>query len=142
MRGSSMRSDGRWLGRVDEMASVLTIEDNPANMKLAIFLLERTGHEVLQATNAEDGIRLASERRPELILMDVQLPGMDGLAATRILKADAHTRAIKSVALTALAMSGDKERIEAAGCDGYITKPFRYQDFLKVVEELLAVTLT
>lgn len=77
-------------------------------------------------------------RLPQLILMDVQLPGMDGLEAARLLKADAATRAIKVVALTALAMSGDREKIEAAGCDSYIAKPIRYQGFLQVVGEMLA----
>lgn len=120
------------------MARLLIIEDNPANMKLAKFLLEREGHEVLTATDAEEGIRLARATIPELILMDVQLPGMDGLAATRLLKADLATRDIKIVALTALVMSGDCEKIEAAGCNGYIAKPIRYQEFLKVVREMLA----
>lgn len=119
-----------------DMARILVIEDNAANMKLVVFLLEKAGHEVLQARDAEEGLRLARERLPQLILMDVQLPGMDGLAATRLLKADAATRQIKVVALTALAMSGDREKIEAAGCDGYIAKPIRYQEFLRVVGEM------
>lgn len=119
------------------MACILVVEDNAANMKLAVFLLEQAGHEVLQATDAEAGIRLARERLPQLILMDVQLPGMDGLTATRLLKADAATRAIKVVALTALAMGGDEEKIRAAGCDGYIAKPIRYQAFLQVVGKML-----
>ena len=120
------------------MSCILVIEDNAANMKLAVFLLEKAGHETLQARDAEEGIRLARERYPELILMDVQLPGMDGLAATRLLKGDAATRDTKVVALTAFAMSGDREKIEAAGCDGYIAKPIRYQEFLKVVGDMLA----
>lgn len=115
------------------MARILVIEDNAANMKLAVFLLEKAGHEVLRATDAEAGVRLARERQPALILMDVQLPGMDGLEATRLLKADAATRAIKVVALTAFAMSGDEERFRAAGCDGYVAKPIRYHEFLKTV---------
>ena len=123
------------------MACVLVIEDNAANMKLAVFLLERAHHEVLQATDAEEGLRLAQARRPALILMDLQLPGMDGLAATRHLKGDAATRDIKIVALTALAMNGDRERIVAAGCDAYVAKPLRYQDLLRVVEELTAAPL-
>lgn len=120
------------------MARILVIEDNAANMKLVVFLLDEAGHETLQAGDAEEGIRIARERHPGLILMDVQLPGMDGLAATRLLKADTATRTIKVVALTALAMSGDRERIEAAGCDGYVAKPIRYREFLKVVGEMLA----
>lgn len=121
------------------MARVLVIEDNAANMKLAVFLLEQAGHEVLQATDAETGISLARTERPLLILMDVQLPGMDGLSATRLLKADAATRTIKVVALTALAMNGDEEKILASGCDGYLVKPIRYQEFLRVVGEMTEV---
>lgn len=121
------------------MALILVIEDNAANLKLVVFLLEKAGHDVLQARDAEDGIRLAHERLPALILMDVQLPGIDGLAATRLLKADAATRQIRVVALTALVMAGDREKIEAAGCDAYIAKPIRYQEFLKVVGALVAV---
>lgn len=119
------------------MARILVIEDNAANMKLAVFLLEQAGHEVLQATDAEAGVSIARAQRPLLILMDVQLPGMDGLSATRLLKADVATRTIKVVALTALAMSGDEEKIRAAGCDGYLVKPIRYQEFLRVVGEMV-----
>jgi two-component system cell cycle response regulator DivK len=115
------------------MTSILIIEDNAANMKLAVFLLQTEGHEVLQASDAEEGIRLAREWLPQLILMDVQLPGMDGLTATRLLKNEDATHGIKIVALTAFAMSGDREKITAAGCDGYIAKPIRYQAFLKEV---------
>lgn len=119
------------------MPCILIIEDNPANMKLAVFLLNSAGHEVLQARDAEAGIRLAFERLPQLILMDVQLPGMDGLAATRLLKGNAATQNIKIVALTALAMSGDCERIKAAGCDTYLAKPIHYKELLAVVTQLL-----
>lgn len=119
------------------MARILVIEDNPANMKLAVLLLQRDGHEVLQAVDAEEGIRLAREQSPKLILMDVQLPGMDGLAATRLLKSEAATSNIKIVALTALAMTGDREKMEAAGCDGYIAKPIHYQELLKVVGSMV-----
>jgi two-component system cell cycle response regulator DivK len=119
------------------MACILVIEDNAANMKLAVFLLQQKDHEVLQATDAEEGIRLARERQPALILMDLQLPGMDGLAATRLLKADPATRAIKIVALTALAMLGDRERIEAAGCDAYVAKPLSYKQLLEVVRDMV-----
>ncbi len=119
------------------MPLILVIEDNAANMKLAVFLLEKEGYEVLQAVDAEEGLRLARERLPALVLMDVQLPGMDGLAATRLLKFDPVTQHIKVVALTAFAMTGDREKIEAAGCDGYVAKPIRYQEFLKVVGDML-----
>ena len=115
------------------MASVLIVEDNPANMALATFLLRSAGHTVLSATDAEAGLTLAREGQPDLILMDIQLPGMDGLEATRQLKQDDRTRDIPVIALTALAMKGDEERIRAAGCDGYIAKPLAYKQFLATV---------
>ena len=115
------------------MAKVLIVEDNPANMTLAIFLLESAGHSVISATDAEAGLTLARNQQPHLILMDIQLPGMDGLEATRLLKQDDATRDIPVLALTALAMKGDEQRIRAAGCDGYISKPLAYKDFLAVV---------
>ena len=120
------------------MAKVLIVEDNPANMKLAAFLLESAGHTVLSATDAEVGLTLARDEHPNLILMDIQLPGMDGLEATALLKRDAATRAIPVIALTALAMKGDEERIRAAGCDGYIAKPMAYRDFLATIAAHLA----
>jgi two-component system cell cycle response regulator DivK len=115
------------------MANVLVIEDNPTNMTLAAFLLRLAGHTVLSATDAEAGLTLARAEQPSLILMDIQLPGMDGLEATAMLKRDSSTGAIPVIALTALAMKGDEERIRAAGCDGYIAKPMRYQDFLATI---------
>jgi two-component system cell cycle response regulator DivK len=115
------------------MARVLVVEDNASNMTLATFLLKSAGHVVLGATDAEAGLKLARAEQPELILMDIQLPGMDGLQATALLKSDAATRAIPVIALTALAMKGDEERIRAAGCDGYIAKPMAYREFLATV---------
>ncbi|MDZ4697345.1 MAG: response regulator [Deltaproteobacteria bacterium] len=115
------------------MGRILVIEDNPANMTLAVFLLESAGHSVLAATDAEAGLLLAREQHPDLVLMDIQLPGMDGLEATRLLKQDPLTSSIPVVALTALAMKGDEARIRAAGCDDYIAKPMRYEDFLTTV---------
>ena len=115
------------------MAKVLIVEDNSANMTLAVFLLQSAGHSVLSAIDAEAGLMLARNELPNLILMDIQLPGMDGLEATGLLKRDDATRAIPVIALTALAMKGDEERIRAAGCDGYIAKPMRYQEFLATV---------
>ena len=115
------------------MAKVLIVEDNSANMTLAVFLLQSAGHAVLTARDAEAGLTLARDEQPDLILMDIQLPGMDGLQATALLKRDDATRAIPVIALTALAMKGDEERIRAAGCDGYIAKPMRYQEFLATI---------
>ena len=120
------------------MAKVLIVEDNVANMTLAVFLLQSAGHTVLSATNAEAGLTLARDEQPNLILMDIQLPGMDGLEATQLLKGDEATRAIPVIALTALAMKGDEERIRAAGCDGYIAKPLAYKDFLAVIAAQLS----
>jgi two-component system, cell cycle response regulator DivK len=122
------------------MGKVLIVEDNPTNMTLAVFLLQSAGHTVLSATDAEAGLMLARGEQPDLILMDIQLPGMDGLEATALLKGADATRAIPVIALTALAMKGDEERIRAAGCDGYIAKPMRYQEFLAAIEAQLART--
>ena len=115
------------------MAKILIVEDNPVNMKLAVILLKSANHTVLSATDAEAALSLARSERLDLILMDVQLPGMDGLQAVALLKRDEATRAIPVIALTALAMKGDEERIRAAGCDGYIAKPLRYKEFLGVI---------
>jgi two-component system cell cycle response regulator DivK len=115
------------------MARVLVVEDNASNLTLSTFLLESAGHTVLSASDAESGLALARAEQPELILMDIQLPGMDGLQATALLKGDAATRAIPVIALTALAMKGDEQRIRAAGCDGYIAKPLSYKQFLATV---------
>ena len=122
------------------MARVLVVEDNAANMKLATFILESAKHTVISARDAESGLTLAREEHPDLILMDIQLPGMDGLQATGLLKADEATRDIPVIALTALAMKGDEERIRAAGCDGYIAKPLAYKDFLAVIAAHLVMT--
>ena len=115
------------------MATVLVVEDNPTNMKLAILLLETAGHAVITAMDAEAGLVLARGEQPDLILMDIQLPGIDGLEATAQLKRDEVTRHIPVIALTALAMHGDEARIRSVGCDGYIAKPLRYRDFLSTI---------
>jgi two-component system cell cycle response regulator DivK len=119
------------------MAKVLVVEDNPANLTLATFLLESAGHSVLTARDGETGIALAGTEQPDLILMDIQLPGMDGLRATALLKGAAATHDIPVIALTALAMKGDEARIRAAGCDGYIAKPLSYKDFLATISTQL-----
>jgi two-component system cell cycle response regulator DivK len=124
------------------MTTILIVEDNATNMKLSTFLLESADYNVLTAANAEIGLTVARESCPDLILMDIQLPGMDGLTATAALKADERTRAIPVIALTALAMKGDEERIRAAGCDGYIAKPLDYKDFLAAIKQRLAVAPT
>ena len=119
------------------MAKVLVVEDNPANMKLTSVLLRNAGHQVLHAVDAEMGLRLALADQPDLILMDIQLPGMDGLAATAILKDDPATASIPVIALSALAMKADRERSQTAGCDAYIVKPLRYQELYAVMDHLL-----
>ena len=115
------------------MEKILIVEDNPANMKLAVILLQSANYTVLSATDAEAALSLARSERLDLILMDVQLPGMDGLQTVALLKRDEATRAIPVIALTALAMKGDEERIRAAGYDGYIAKPIRRQKFLATI---------
>jgi len=108
---------------------VLVIEDNPLNLELIVDLLEAKDFSVLQARNAEEGLRLARDTGPDLILMDLSLPGMDGLAATQRLKADPATRPLLVIALTAHAMKGDEAAALAAGCDGYLTKPIDTRTF-------------
>ncbi len=115
------------------MAKILIVEDNPANMKLAVILFKSANYTVLSATDAKAGLTLARSERLDLILMDVQLPGMNGFQAVALLKRDEATRAIPVIALTALMMKGDEERIRAAGYDGYIAKPIRRQKFLATI---------
>jgi len=119
------------------MARILIIEDNADDMELAVFLLQSAGHSVLSAVDAEAGLALARDELPHLILMDIQLPGMDGLEATSLLKRDEATRAIPVLALSALAMKGDEERIRAGGYAGYIAKPIGVREFLATVATYL-----
>jgi two-component system cell cycle response regulator DivK len=112
---------------------ILLVEDHPLNRELAEAILMRAGYEVLVATDGETGLATAHSEHPDLILMDIELPGLDGLEATRRLKADATTRTIPVLALTAYAMRGDEERARAAGCDGYLTKPIDRQTLLDAV---------
>ena len=119
------------------MSSALVVEDDSANMKLTTLFLHSAGHSVLSAVDAETGLRVAHDEQPDLILMDIQLPGMDGLVATAILKEDPDTARIPIVALSALAMKADEERSQTAGCDAYIVKPLRYKELYAVMERLL-----
>ena len=112
---------------------ILIVEDNPMNMELATDLLEIAGFEVCQAENAEDGMEKATLEVPTLILMDVGLPGMDGLTASRVLRGAEATKNIPIVILTAHAMKGDQEKALAAGCAGYITKPIDTRSFVDTV---------
>ena len=121
------------------MAMILIVEDNPANMKLTSLLVRNASHAVLSAVDAETGLTLAREHHPDLILMDIQLPGMDGLEATAVLKGDPATSGIPVIALTAMAMKDDQEKSRLAGCDAYIAKPLRYQELYAAIDELLGV---
>jgi two-component system cell cycle response regulator DivK len=114
-------------------APILVVDDNPVNLKLARVLLAAAGHEVRTAGDAEEALEVLRAWRPALILMDLQLPGMDGLTLTRQLKGDPATRDIVVVALTAYAMKGDDEKAYASGCSGYITKPLDTRTFADAV---------
>lgn len=116
---------------------VLVIDDHPQNLKLARLVLEAAGLMVRGAADADEALRLLDDDLPDLILMDLQLPGMDGLELTRRLKADPARRHIRIVAFTAYAMKGDDETARAAGCDGYITKPIDVSRFADQVRQLL-----
>lgn len=112
-----------------ENKTILVVEDDELNRKLVRTLLQVSKYNVLEAMDAEKGIQLAREHHPDLILMDIQLPGMDGLKATQIIKGDPDLKEIPVVALTAFAMQGDEEKALAAGCNGYITKPINTREF-------------
>jgi len=119
---------------------ILVIEDTPVNMELVTDLLEVAGYQVIQAETAETGIERARAEAPDLILMDIGLPGMDGLTAAGILKRDQPTKDIPIIALTSHAMRDDEERIMAAGCDGYLTKPIDTREFPKRVASFIGST--
>ena len=116
---------------------ILVIEDNELNMKLVAALLKIANYEILQAADAETGIRLARAHHPALILMDIQLPGMDGLTATRVIKTDEKLKGTAVVALTSYAMQGDEEKARSAGCDGYIPKPIDTRRFLGNIQKFI-----
>ncbi len=117
---------------------ILLIEDNAVNRRLAQFLLKSQGYEVWEVTNASEAFDALKEKQPDLILMDIQLPGMDGLTATRHLKADPVTRDIPVLAVTSYAMKGDEAKAFEAGCSGYVTKPIDKKVFLEAVAQALA----
>jgi two-component system cell cycle response regulator DivK len=113
---------------------VLIVEDNALNLKLLYDILEYHGYLLLTTGRGEEVLDIAREHRPDLILMDIQLPDITGMEAARRLKADEHTRMIPVVAVTAFAMGGDREMILGSGCDDYVAKPFNVVEFLKLVE--------
>jgi CheY-like chemotaxis protein len=117
--------------------TILIIEDNELNMKLVRSMLQLGKYRILEAEDAEGGIELAREHSPDLILMDIQLPGMDGLDATRFIKSDLALAHIPVVALTSYAMRGDEAKALSAGCSGYIAKPIDTRNFLDFIFEQL-----
>ena len=119
------------------MARILIVEDNALNLDMLTRRLERRGHTTLSATDGLAGIEVATAERPDVILMDLSLPEIDGWEATRRLKADEATRAIPVIALTAHAMEGDREKALEAGCDDYATKPVDLPDLLAKIEALV-----
>jgi CheY-like chemotaxis protein len=114
--------------------NILVVEDNELNMKLMRTILSIADYQVIEAFDAETGIRLARKQKPFLILMDIQLPGINGLEATRIIKTDSKLKDIPVLAITGFAMQGDREKALESGCDDYITKPFNFEDLLKIIE--------
>jgi two-component system cell cycle response regulator DivK len=116
---------------------ILLVEDNDNNRLLVRDVLQASGYRVVEATSAEDGLRMAAEQQPALILMDIQLPGMNGIEALQRLRADPGTRAIPVIAVTASAMTQDRRQILAAGFDGYQPKPISVKGFLQAVREML-----
>jgi two-component system cell cycle response regulator DivK len=118
--------------------TILIVESDPMTLKLFQSLLQINGYETLEATDGRRGVELAKEKKPDLILMDVQVSSMDGLNAMTILKEDETMRHTPIVAVTAHAMKGDEEKLRSAGCDGYMTKPIDTREFLKKVTEYLS----
>ncbi len=119
------------------MKTVMIVEDNELNMRLFNDLLQAQGYNTVRSADGKDVLRLARQHRPNLILMDVQLPGVSGVELTRTLKADAELRTIPVVAVTAFAMKGDEEKIRESGCDGYLSKPISIPVFLETVAKFI-----
>ena len=120
------------------MSTILIVEDNEKNMKLARDVLQSKGYATLEAVTGEDGVRLARERKPDLVLMDIQLPGMNGIDALALLRADAATAKIPVVAFTASVTPTDRSQINQAGFDGFLSKPINLKEFLETVQRLCA----
>lgn len=118
--------------------TVLIVEDNDLNLKLFRDLLEASGYQTLQSKDGMDGLRLVRDHKPDLVLMDIQLPEISGLEITRMIKADPEIRHIPVLAVTAFAMKGDEEKIRDGGCDGYIAKPISVASFLQTVQSFLS----
>jgi two-component system cell cycle response regulator DivK len=119
------------------MSLILIVEDNDKNLKLVRDVLRVKGYDTIEAVNAEDGVRLGAEHKPDLILMDIQLPGMSGIDALKILRADAATKGIPVIAVTASVMQQDRKQITEAGFDAYVGKPINLKEFLEAVRSAL-----
>jgi two-component system cell cycle response regulator DivK len=119
------------------MSTVLIVEDNEKNMKLARDVLQAKGYKTLEAVTGEDGVRLAKDHLPDLVLMDIQLPGMNGIDAFKLLRADAKTARIPVVALTASVTPTDRSAITAAGFDAFVGKPINLKEFVDTVKRLV-----
>lgn len=122
---------------MNDRKKVLVVEDNKMNLELVTDILEARGYAVVQATNGTEALEIANSEQPDLILMDIQLPEMDGLEVTRLLKKNMSTRDITVVALTAYAMRGDEAKAREAGCSGYIAKPINTREFARVIDGFL-----
>jgi len=136
-RNQSWDSDERAKPMMDREKTILIVEDNELNMKLFNDLLEVQGYRILQTGNGSDAFNLALEHKPDLILMDIQLPEKSGLEVTREIKAEPSLRDIPVIAVTAFAMKDDEARIRAAGCDDYLAKPISVTGFLEKVKRVL-----
>lgn len=119
-------------------ARILVVEDNPMNLELVRDILAAEGYDVIEAADGPTGVAVARVEHPALILMDLQLPGLDGLEATRRIRADPALRGVPILAVTAHAMKGDDEKALAAGCDGFVAKPIVVRDFVATVKKFLA----
>jgi two-component system cell cycle response regulator DivK len=119
------------------MSTILIVEDNEKNMKLARDVLQSRGYVTLEAVTGEDGVRIAIEKKPDLVLMDIQLPGINGIEALRQVRADPDCARIPIVAFTASVMSTDRSQITAAGFDGFLGKPINLKEFLETIKQVL-----
>ena len=119
------------------MTKVLVIEDNEKNRYLISFILKGSGYEVIEAITGEEGVEIAIRKRPDLVLMDIQLPGIDGYETTRRIRADSAGEKVPIIALTSYAMTGDRERALAAGCTGYVEKPINPDTILDEIQKFL-----
>ena len=119
------------------MNTILIVEDNEKNMKLARDVLQAKGYATIEAVTGEEGVRVAIDKKPNLVLMDIQLPGIDGIEALRQVRADPACAAIPIVAFTASVMQSDRSQIQAAGFDGFLSKPINLKEFLETIKRLL-----